>query len=129
MAVFGTYYRVNTRARPMWIATVDPAGAARPRKTTHWVGSPPSLFGDTSQRSLAGWPGVVVLMDESDGRYLFRFAADGKEVGDTWHQTIEDAKDQADFEYEDLLGEWREVPPEVGDPVALALGLPTSEFR
>jgi hypothetical protein len=38
-------------------------------------------------------------------------------AGDTWHLTVEDAKEQAEFEYD--LGEWRELPAELAEPRAV----------
>ena len=40
-------------------------------------------------------------IDEADGAfYLIRLAANGDFAGDTWHETLEDAFGQAEFEYE-----------------------------
>ena len=102
----------------------------RKRKTRHWVGPPPgSGAGATGwEPSLLAWPRVIVI-DGRDGWLLYRYAVDGSVVGDTWHSTLEEAKAQALFEYEELLGEWREVPDGTADPVAQALGLESSDFR
>jgi hypothetical protein len=40
-----------------------------------------------------------------------------------WHQGFEEAKDQAAFEYGQLLTGWRSVPSDVADPIAFALGV------
>ena len=42
--------------------------------------------------------------NESEGYLLFYFDQDGDEVTDTWHETLEDAKGQAEFEYEGITG-------------------------
>jgi hypothetical protein len=66
-------------------------------------------------------PASVLLIEQKpDGIFLFRFSADGCCVGDTWHMSIEDAKEQAKFEFSDLISEWRPVPPEVDDVVQFA---------
>lgn len=41
-----------------------------------------------------------------DGYYLFSCTDNWAEVTDTWHETIEDAKDQAEFEYAGISNNW-----------------------
>jgi len=41
-----------------------------------------------------------------DGYYLFYCTDDWAEVTDTWHETVEDAKDQAEFEYSGIINNW-----------------------
>ena len=53
---------------------------------------------------------MVVIEASEDGVYLYRYSANGDFGGDTWHESVEDAKHQAAFEYADLLSEWHEVP-------------------
>lgn len=50
----------------------------------------------------------VAIEENLDGIFLFRFSADGQVVGDTWHMSVEEAKEQAIYEFGDLLGEWIE---------------------
>jgi hypothetical protein len=40
--------------------------------------------------------------------------SDGTFCGDTWHQTADDARAQAEFEF-DRVGTWHEIPADVGD--------------
>ena len=47
------------------------------------------------------------------GFYLFGCDENWRSVTDTWHETIEDAKEQAEFEYEGVSETWV-YPP--GDP-------------
>jgi hypothetical protein len=44
----------------------------------------------------AAW---VMIEETSSGFYLFRYSATGEFGGDTWHETLEEAKRQAEFEY------------------------------
>jgi hypothetical protein len=45
-------------------------------------------------------PTRYVLVEELDeGHFLFRFASDGSDGGDPWHESLEDALEQAEFEY------------------------------
>ncbi|MFO1187379.1 MAG: hypothetical protein U1E87_07995 [Alphaproteobacteria bacterium] len=38
--------------------------------------------------------------------FLYRIAKDREFAGDTWRETIEEAKEQAQFEYGDAVSEW-----------------------
>jgi basic membrane lipoprotein Med (substrate-binding protein (PBP1-ABC) superfamily) len=50
-----------------------------------------------------------------------RFAADGAFAGDTWHQTAEEAQEQAKFEFGNAISDWIAIPPDEKDVVAFAL--------
>lgn len=89
-------------------------------KVIHFRGMPPELTGEPDQREWLSWPRLLVIEEEAEGVFLFRFASDAGCVGDTWHMSIEDAKHQAEYEYAQHVTEWIAVPPEVDDPVAFA---------
>ena len=70
---------------------------------------------------------VVLLVDEAaDGVMLHRFANDGSDAGDTWHQNLEEARAQAIFEFGPALGAWTALPDDTPDPAAAALRLLSS---
>ena len=56
----------------------------------------------------AAWVEIEVMDDGSC--YLYRYDRTGDVVGDTWHETLEEAKGQAQFEYEIGEGGWFEEP-------------------
>ncbi|MFN8666296.1 MAG: hypothetical protein U0164_03745 [Gemmatimonadaceae bacterium] len=63
-------------------------------------------------------PDLLILEAEPDGpAMLFRYTADGHDAGDTWHETIVDAKAQAAWrrEYEGAIGMWAPAPPGTSD--------------
>lgn len=62
-----------------------------------------------------------------DGVFLERFDEAGNEAGDTWHESIGDAKAQARMEYGDAVGAWTETPDSCDDPVAYAIRLARTE--
>ena len=65
---------------------------------------------------------VILLVAGPDpGAMLFRYTAHGEFGGDTWHPTLENAREQVAYEYEDALGEWVHVPEGVEDPHAYAV--------
>ena len=99
------------------IAAIGPRAGAL--KTRHVIGLP----GRPHQE--LPWPHLVVIDASRHGVYLFRYTADRQDCGDTWHESIADAKVQAAFEYEGALGTWYDVPPEAEDLVryAEAVGL------
>jgi hypothetical protein len=59
----------------------------------------------------------VLLIETSidTGYLLYRFAADGRGAGDTWHPTVDEAKGQAAFEYGDALEGRHPVPKDIED--------------
>ena len=59
---------------------------------------------------------VLLLITGNDGAMLFRYTAHGELAGDTWHETVGDACEQAAAEYGYSLGEWVDVPYEVENP-------------
>ena len=77
--------------------------------TKHYRGLPPAITGGKDQRELMKAPVLIAIEEKSDGVFLLRFGADGQLVGDTWHMTVEEAKQQARFEFGDLL-QWKAVP-------------------
>jgi len=44
------------------------------------------------------------------GYYLFRCNDKWIEFADTWHETVEDAKDQAEYEYAGIYENWNLIP-------------------
>jgi hypothetical protein len=60
----------------------------------------------------------LVIEEHSDGIFLYRFGAAGECVGDTWHRTVDDAKEQAVFEFEGRIKGWTDVPNGTEDVVA-----------
>jgi hypothetical protein len=72
---------------------------------------------------------VLVVENRPDGTFLDRYDESGGEAGDTWHQSIDEAKQQAVAEYGENLGPWTEVPDSEDDPVAFALRLADARAR
>ena len=95
-----------------WFAAVRRPSEPRVR---HNVGLP----GAGDRRELPE-PTVAIIDERSEGFYLIRFTDDGAFCGDTWHPTAEEARGQAEFEFE-RVGEWREIPAEVSDPETYAV--------
>ena len=52
---------------------------------------------------------------ESPGAMLFRYTAHGEFGGDTWHTSVDAAREHAIYDYSDALGDWIDVPDEVQD--------------
>jgi hypothetical protein len=51
---------------------------------------------------------LLIIDVAPDGVFLFRFSRSGEDAGDTWHQSVDDAKHQGMFEYGPLS--WRSAP-------------------
>jgi hypothetical protein len=60
---------------------------------------PPMKPGEPDARQRMAIPRVVVIESRPDGVSLDRFDESGASVGDTWHESIDDAKAQAWAEY------------------------------
>ena len=59
-------------------------------------------------------PAAQVEIEQGEsGFYLLRYDSGGEFAGDTWHETIEEAKEQAKYEYEIPFDAWESV--EEGD--------------
>jgi hypothetical protein len=91
------------------------------QRVKHLQGLPPEFTQGEDYREALPLARVVVLEGKEGSVTLNRFTTGGIPVSDTWHQTVEDAKFQADYEYGDALGEWNSVPSEVSDAVDYAL--------
>ena len=68
-------------------------------------------------------PDVILLVaDAADpGAMLFRYTVHGEFGGGTWHQTADDAREHAIYDYSDALGDWVDVPDDVEDAHAYAI--------
>lgn len=94
-----------------------------PPKVGHFSGMPPGLISEKDSRQQLPQPRVLLIESKKEGTFLTRYGPDGVFAGDTWHQCVEDAMGQAEYEYGDLIGRWHEIPPETTDPFAFALKL------
>jgi hypothetical protein len=94
-------------------------------KVKHFRGFPPELTDGKDNRVQMGRPSLLLIKEDTNGIFLYRFTSDGKCVGDTWHKSVEEAKSQAVFEFENSLSAWKPVPPEVEDAVLFGLASST----
>ncbi len=105
---------MSERSRVRLVALVGVI--AGERQMVHTMGHP------IDPEKLLPLPDVLLLeASEGSGVMLYRYTAQGEFGGDTWHETIADAKEQAIFEYRDALGRWSEVPADVTDAHAYAV--------
>jgi hypothetical protein len=91
------------------------------KRTQHYVGLPPAVTGRKDDRHEMPSPSVLIIEERSDGIFLNRFAANGQAAGDTWHRSLDEAKEQAEMEFGGNISTWKEVPPEIDDPIPFAL--------
>jgi len=49
---------------------------------------------------------AICQYEKEDAFYLFGCDAEWNSQTDTWHQTVEEAKEQAEFEYQGTSGTW-----------------------
>jgi hypothetical protein len=96
-----------------------------PPKTRLYIGLPPKLDPNPAARQMMEPPDVLVIEQDENGFFLYRFTAAGVFAGDTWHLNLEDAKHQANFEFDGLITPWIPVPSDVKDVVRYALNRPS----
>ena len=88
--------------------------------TKHFIGLPPSN-GFEDQRIELPEARVIILRESPDGGItLERYSARKEFAGDTWHPDIEEALEQAELEFSDSLGEWKEIPFNIPDILEFA---------
>lgn len=92
-------------------------------QSRHFVGLPAELHPTRASPEPLAWPRVAIIDAGSEGVFLDRFTDDGSSVGDTWHQSVEDAKAQAITEYDGVLSEWSELPSQLDDEAAIQYAL------
>ena len=93
---------------------------ARPLKTRtqHYRGLPPQLATDVGSRTEMPVASALLIEIQSEGVFLYRVSADGQFAGDTWHESLGAAKDQAEFEFGSGLSDWTSIPTDVEDAMA-----------
>jgi len=86
-----------------------------PQNTQHFRGVPPAANGGVESRTPLATPVLLVIEVKPDGVLLFRFSAESRCVGDTWHKSVDKAKSQAEFEFNGLTSIWKVVPEKTND--------------
>jgi hypothetical protein len=79
-------------------------------KVRHEIGMPKSLSPLGDEPTALPSARVLIIEERPDGVFLLRYSSQAEFAGDTWHQTVADAKDQAAFEF-DVVPAWLVVPP------------------
>ena len=54
---------------------------------------------------------LLEIKEQADGIFLYHIFSNGRVNGDTWHQTLEDAKHQANFQFGNFLTKWENIQP------------------
>ena len=86
--------------------------------TRHFVGGLPENA-QAGRLAPLPWPRVAFIIQRPDGVFLERFTEAGEPCGDTWHVSVEAAKEQAAREYGALLMPWQQLPGELDDDAIL----------
>jgi hypothetical protein len=77
----------------------------------HFEGLPPELTAGVDERVTLAHPAILTIEESPRGQiFLDRYTLKGEPVGDTWHPTVEEAIEEAQYEYGEILGPWIEVP-------------------
>src|SRR5260370_33417954 len=86
-----------------------------PSRQIHYSGFPPQVGAAGCSRTTLPAARFVTIAVTPAGFFLFRYSLDGAFSGDTWHRSVEEAIDQATYEYGKALGERLEIPDDAGD--------------
>jgi hypothetical protein len=70
----------------------------------HHTGKCRQIVAGVLQGAAAGL--AICQYEGEDSFYLFGCDENWQSVTDTWHETLEEAKDQAEFEYEGVSSTW-----------------------
>jgi hypothetical protein len=89
----------------------------------NFVGLPPMEAGEPDTRGRLPTPLIIAILTKPDGIFLERFDETGADAGDSWHRSVEEAKEQAREEYGESVGMWTSVPDGEEDPFAFGLRL------
>lgn len=57
-------------------------------------------------------PKTVEITEQEGAVFLLRFDHDHECIADTWHETVEAAKEQANFEFGIENGDWEDMEPQ-----------------
>ena len=82
------------------------------RRTKHFLGS--VIEGVPVATESIPSPAWVEIVSEPVGFFLLRFNSQGECIGDTWHESLEAAKKQAQLEFCIVESDWREIGPTEG---------------
>jgi hypothetical protein len=106
------------------IRRVSLVGPVEQRLAVHTAGYP------LDPDSMLPSPDVVLVVSEPDGEaMLFRYTAHGELCGDTPHDNLTEAEDQASLEYGLALLGWMDVPSDVNDAHAFAIQYAADRLR
>jgi hypothetical protein len=89
-------------------------------RTQHHVGLPPQV-GSTENQGTFDVATVLLLLEGDHGVALERYADDGSFTGDTWHESVDAARKQAEYEFPGSCIRWATVPEAVANPVDYVL--------
>jgi hypothetical protein len=76
-------------------------------KTKHYISNSIDQNFENNDIENIPVPKWVEISEESEGFYLYHYNSDGECIADTWHESIEDAKEQAKFEFGILNDDWK----------------------
>lgn len=104
------------RNRPRLLAKVGIS--TEKARVHHYRGLPPELTDGEAHREPMEKPDFVIIENRSDGIFLTRYDSGGNPLGDTWHVTIEEAKEQANYEFGIRQLHWISISDDITDVVA-----------
>jgi hypothetical protein len=88
-------------------------------QTRHYEGLPPELTDGVDSRRELPLADVLIMEEKPEGVFLYRYTEQGQFGGDTWHQKVDDAVAQSEFEFGLSPDDWKPIPEGVEDGVQI----------
>lgn len=85
------------------------------QRVRHFAGAPPESGIGPDNRTQLPWPNFLTITEREDGFFLERVLFDGTIVGDTSHADLQEAIEQAAWEYGENLSQWIQIPAYVSE--------------
>jgi hypothetical protein len=102
----------------IWIALIEPEQKQSPPSASHFRGLPQELSPCGAAPGLFPRPDFLIIEETNGEFFLFRYTRSKEFSGDTWHQSLQEAREQAVNELGASLLSWRELPSGVEDPIS-----------
>lgn len=79
-------------------------------ETGHWV---IDEVGKPAHKEIFYKPAIYIIHEEDRAVYMDFYTINGEWLHDYWHYNFDDAKHQAEYEFGELINNWKEIPDNI----------------
>ena len=91
----------------------------RKTETDHYI---INEAGKPAHKEVLYKPAIYIIEGNDDmTAFMNKYTIEGKWIGDTWHFNFEEAKHQAEFEFDEPIKKWIEIPESIEDLIGYVL--------